>query len=281
MTEPGALTVAFLRSHPAEAARVLESAPLTDASALLLAVPGRVGARVMGEMHPRIAASLTLRLPTERAAGLLGKLELRQCTSLLRHLTDVDRERLLSVLPTPMAVSARILLGFPVDSVGASADPDLVALPGTTSVGEALERIRSAPHHVDRIYVNDAQHRVAGWLCLDELLRGGAALPLASLQRALPGRLSALAPIGGASAHPAWAATSVMPVVTLDDRIVGVLTRDALQRALHRAGVGTGGPGTGDSVVGLLAGGYWQSVSGLVAIVLELLPRVRGVADER
>jgi hypothetical protein len=69
-------------------------------------------------------------------------------------------------------------------------------------------------------------------------------------------------------------------VVEAGERLLGVLTSDALARALRR-----GAPGAraarSETVAGVLAQGYWETLSGLVQAGATLLPRVPPVGGDR
>jgi hypothetical protein len=120
------------------------------------------------------------------------------------------------------------------------------------------------------------------------LLRAPDVATLATLLQPAPAVLMALAPLASAPAHPGWASASALPVVESGDRLLGVMTHDAMTRALRRnqspesaeAGANIGLPA-------LMARACWQTVVGLVAVCLPLTPSVPplwpepGADDER
>ena len=57
MAEAGTLTLAFVSSHPVEAARVLEGLPGADAAALFASLPARAAAPALAAMLPAAAAA--------------------------------------------------------------------------------------------------------------------------------------------------------------------------------------------------------------------------------
>jgi hypothetical protein len=59
---------------------------------------------------------------------------------------------------------------------------------------------------------------------------------------------------------------------------VGIMTRDALSRALRRTAPPTDTPPAGVTLPILLARSYWQALSGLLEGGLTLLPRVPALA---
>ena len=171
MADPVALTHAFMRLHPAEAAHVLESVPPDAAAALFEEAPVRLGAGVLGAMTPGTAAQSVAALDEGRAMELLAQLGIQPAAALLRHLGDDLRERLIGGLPTAAALASRLLLAYPEDAVGAWTDTAIVALPPDTRAGDALERVRRIEQEVAEVFVVGAGQRLLGRVPLAALLR--------------------------------------------------------------------------------------------------------------
>ena len=265
-------TNAFMRSHPADAAQVLQSVPPSEAAALFAAAPVRVGALVLAAMLPSAAARSIDALDDERAMALLGALGAQPAVLVLRHVAEPRRSRLIAGLPTPVSLTSRLLLGYPEDSVGAWTDAQVVALPGETRAGAALERVRNADDPAERLFVVGPGQRLAGWLKLAVLLRAPAGAPLDTLMERAEA-LAAQTPLASAASHPGWQRSTALAVVETDERLLGVLTSDALARASGRTTphARTHAP---QSVPGVLVQGYWETLSGMVQAGATLLPRV-------
>jgi magnesium transporter len=283
MADAETLSLAFMRAHPAEAARVLESVGAEAATALLARVPARVGAPVLAAMLPNAAARAFAGVHDEQALALLGELGTQPLVAILRHVAEPLRSRLIAGLPTTAALASQMLLGYVEDAVGAWTDPDVIALPGTTHAADALERVRHIEAAVARVFVISADRRLEGWVPLPTLLRAPAGASLASIMRAPDAVLSAQTSIAGAASHPGWERASILPVVEAGERLVGVLARDALTRAVGR-GVPERRVAPGDTLAEMMARGYWDALSGGAEAMATLLPGVRPVgrrADER
>jgi magnesium transporter len=284
MADAAALTFAFMRAHPAEAAHVLEAAPSHESVDLLARVPARIGSAVLGQMLPRKAALALLALPSERAIELLAHLDSQSSVAILRHIEEPSRSQLIAGLPTAAALAAKLLLEYIDDSVGSCMDPNVIALPSGARAQEALDRVRNAEAQTERVFAVDGDRRLLGWIPLAVLMRAPQAARLEALLREPPARLAAHAPLAGARTHPGWLVASTLPVVDRGGRLIGELTRDALDRASQRAGW-LGSPRAADeSLPGMLAQGYWQSVSGIVELLASCLPAARPLGrhdDER
>lgn len=283
MADAETLSLAFMRAHPAEAARVLEAVEPGEAAALLARAPARLAAPVFAAMLPSAAARSLAALEDEQALALLGELATQPVVAVLRHLAEPRRSRIVGGLPTVAALASKLLLGYVEDTVGAWTDPDVLALPDTTRASDALERVRYVEAVIERVFVTGANGRLEGWVALSTLLRAPTAASLASVMSRPEGVLPAQTPLASAVAHPAWERASILPVVESGERLVGLLTRDALARALRR----TARPSRRaqeDTLAGMLARGYWDALSGgaeAMATLLPAVPPVAGTADER
>jgi magnesium transporter len=277
MADAEALTHAFMRAHPAEAAAALESVAAAEVAQLLARAPARLGAPVLAAMLPATAARTLEALDDERAMALLSALGVQPAAALLRQVSEPRRSRLIDGLPTAMAVASRLLLGYPPDSAGTWADPEVVALPPNATARDALERTRRARGDASHIFVVAADHQLVGWLTLTSLLRAPEAAPLDTLMTVPDAVLAAQTPLAGAAAHLGWLLHSALPVVESGDRLLGVLTHDALARALRGAARRSEAGATG-TLAGTLASGYWSALSGSVAAAMPLLPPAPPVA---
>ena len=272
-----ALSLAFMRTHPVQAARVLETLPLAEASQLFQRTPAHAGAAVLAAMLPHRAALCLAAMTDDRTLELLSAMGTQPTVALLRHLAEPQRQRLIAGLPTAAALASSLLLGYAEHSLGAWADPDVVMLAATTRAADALARVSAAPLAHPVLFVADGDRRLIGEVGLAQLIQAPAAATLATLMRAPAARLAAHAPLAGAAAHPGWELTSMLPVVEPGERLVGVLTRDALARGLRRT-LQPGEAGSGAvRLPGLLAQTYWQGLSGLIDAALGLLPGVAPV----
>ena len=280
MPEPQALTLAFLTDHPGEAARVVEALPVADASALFREIPARVGSPVLAAMLPTAAARMLGALTDAHVLALLTAAGTQTAVALLRHIADPRRTQLIDGLPTVAALASRVLLGFPEDAVGAWSDPEVIALAPGTTAGHALHRVRQGPEAgVDRILVVDADRKLLGDVSLEALLHAPEYATLASVMRAATTTLPAMMPIAAAAALRAWERGSALTVVDREQRLIGILRRSTLARALRERATRRQAH-TAQSISAVLAGSYWNVIAGLAGAALALLPDVNRVRVE-
>jgi len=279
MAEAHSLSFAFMRLHPVQAARVLEAMPAADAAALFERAPARLGVNVLAAMVPTVAARSVSRLDNERAMELIGALGVQPAVALLRHVAEPRRGQLIAGLPTATALASRALLGYAEDSVGAWTDPDVIALPGHTAVREVLERVRSTQGYADEVFVVESEHRLVGPVALANLVRAADNTTIGALATRAEALLAVHTPLVSAMTHPGWVEHGALPVVEHGRRLIGVLTREALERASARVG-GPTGQASSSAPAAVLARGYWEALSGIMQAMVTLLPAVEPVGGQ-
>ena len=266
------LTHAFMESHPADAARVLERLAPTSAAALLQSVPLRLATPVLRQMLPIAGVRCLEQMDDSSIAGLLRGANVQTGVALLRYFDTERRARLMAQLSTALTLAYELLLGYPEGTVGAWMDMHALALPADMTVSEALERVRHADEAlIADPFVIDRNQRLLGYVELADMLRAEDALPLSRLVRPSPHRLPIQALLTGLREHPGWREASTLPVVEQGDVLVGAFTHAALQRALSIEESKPVAGSAEDTLVGI-AGAYWFAVSGLIQALVGLLP---------
>jgi len=270
------LTVAFLRTHPTEAARVLEQLQPTETSALLSAVPGRIAAPVVSRLVPSFAARALTNVADEAVVRLLRRLTTPAAAAVLRHIGSDRRTRLLTELPSAMAVACRLLLRYPEDTVGALADTTVSTLMPAMPVREVLARLKSVHDDVgDFLYVVDDERFLRACLRPSALLHATGTMSVGALDPVQVPRLAAQAAPRSVRDHPGWNSFSTLPVVDRSGRLIGALRQSALMQALDRAPATT--PTAGAETDSLVALGttFWSAASNLLQSAVGMLPAAR------
>lgn len=280
MADPERLTLSYLDSHPGDAARVLERMSAVDCAGLLARVPARVAAPVLAAMLPTAAARQLDALEDSPVMALLTALGPQAAVTILRHVAEPRRLRLLEGLPTATALASRLLLDYREDTVGAWTDPEVTALLPETRIEEALERVRNGSGaRIERVYVVDPEQKLLGLVELTALLRAPAQSRIADFVARPAAPIAGNTPLAAAANHRGWGVSPTMVVVDRSGRLLGVLRREALMRALARGQAAQAAVAEA-TVAGSFARGYWAAVSGLFAACLATLPGVPPVGGE-
>ena len=273
MVKAHKLTLAFLEAHPDDAARVLEQLTPQDAAAFLESIPVRLAAPVMRHMVHTTAARFIELLDDDVAAALLPGLGPHAAAAALRFLRKERRDALLGKLPTTTAVAVRMVLGYPVDAVGAWMDPRAFAL-STDMDGEgALGQIRRSDDDVGCcVYAIGDDQRLRGIVRLSDIVKADPKTLLSQIMRPPQHVLSARASIPTIRNHPGWSDYPSLPVVERQERFVGALHYSTLGGVLDQGRQNTLPSGAEDAMQGKLALSYWQVVSSLIQAAVSFLP---------
>jgi Mg/Co/Ni transporter MgtE len=274
---PDALTFAFMRAHPEDVARLLEIRAPAEVVALMQDLPARVTAPVLQYMHPSLAAAVLHGIDRNRAAVLIALLETSVAARVLRQVSEERRIALLAALRTSKGVALRLILAVPDNSIGAWVDADVLTLTGEVTAAVARERAASASGATERIVLLDEQMRPTAWIPLHELLRAQPATPVSKLAVPIPALLMAATPVAAGLLHPAWRSSSVLPVTTRFGTFIGLLRHERLQQ-IYEVDQASRGDGA-LTAANVLAGGYWQCVTGVLRGALGLLPPVRALSE--
>lgn len=186
-------------------------------------------------------------LDPQEQADLLGELPGREVRRLVADLDPDDRARTLAGLPDDLA--RRLLAGLseherrmtesvlahPQESVGRWATPEVVSVPASATVADALDAVRVGIGDAETVYVVpvvDEDRRVVGVVSLRRLLATGADVALGEVMRE-----PILVRAGddqevGANVVRDHGALAV-PVVDDEDRLVGIFTVDDAMRVLQ------------------------------------------------
>lgn len=236
------LALAFMESHPEEAAQSLERLPVEEASEILAGVPSETAAHVITRMQPYIGAQCLSGLPSTVAGELLAVLPRDHSALLLRRMDEANRENLLRAAPAPVSAGLSLLLRHPVNTAGALMNPQVLSLPRDITAGEALERVRRPGERIAYyIYVIDREGKLTGVINLRELIEAPEHKTLEEVMHVHVERLSVHADSVTMLASSGWLDYYALPVVDDHNVLVGMLRYKTLRAVCasdsERAGV--------------------------------------------
>jgi magnesium transporter len=263
------LAGAFLSLHAEAAARLLEAMPPTEANEVLACAAAEAAAPVLGHMLPTYAAQcVELQAPAD-AAALLEKLGSQESAAVLRHLPAAEREAVLGALGPQWVMAFKLLLSYPINTVGAWVEPRVLTLPDDCNAGEARDRIaKSAQQSQARIYVLDRSRRIRGAIRGLALLQVPHRKALASILEPAEA-LWARDPLATAQEHAVWERHTEAPVINRDEEFIGTISYADLRRAyrqLTRAGDQRSDRDLAEvtELIAIGAGSLWQSLGELI-----------------
>ncbi len=227
------LSLAFLRTQPAGAARALEQLQAEDAAAFVEEVPVPTITAVLGHMQPARAAAILERVSPKKAADVLSKTPAPTRSVLLRALPGPARDAALSTLSRREAVALRRYLTYAAGTVGAWMDAPKATFSPDVTASDCLQRIRRLGGRLGSlVFVIDEERRLLGVVDVDGLLGAKDDALLAELMQKDFTRLSPQASLSTVVSLPAWDRALSLPVMDRRRRLLGVLHFDSLREGL-------------------------------------------------
>ena len=185
----------FFKRYPGEAADYLESISSREAGEVLSGIAPRTCSRAFGRLPATIALDILSNSEPATAGALLPHLAPAQAVALLGGLSPSRREEVLRHMSAVEAAELRRLLDYPPASAGRLRDPRIAVFGATTSVRNALERMR-ATHRgrsIFNLFVVDGAGRLVGAVPLYRAALADPESTLGSLVQGPPARVSAFA----------------------------------------------------------------------------------------
>lgn len=196
-----------------------------DAAEVIDQLPESQALDAIEELEPETAARIIEELPSDYQADLIGELETEEAEAILCQLEREDADEL------------RRLAAYEDDVVGGIMITEYLSYPETTTVGGVLEDLEKnaetyADYNIQYAYVVSDHERLVGVLPLRNLLLSPRGRPLTAVMRADPvcvGDLMPIRELGGVfTEHPFMG----LPVVDVQQRLVGVVQRSDLASAM-------------------------------------------------
>ncbi len=225
------LAEAVERQEAADAADTLEALTEEEAAEVLQQMDDQSAAEALSEMRPPLAVSVIEQEIEEDLAYASRLLELMapdDAADLLQRLDDSYREEALAAMPLQTAARLRRLVSYDPESAAGLMTTDYLALDEPLTVNQAIDvvRGRTLPKGVHHLLVTDERGRVVGAIGLRDLL---VAQPEQPISQVMNSTVKAVRPDVDRE-HVAREFDrydySMLPVVDLDDRLIGLVTVD-------------------------------------------------------
>ena len=262
------LVLTFIQQHPEAAARELELQPQEVAAELVSALPLKQARQLITHMLPPYVARLCIHWSLDKAAGLMADFNANQAAAILRCIEKPRRDELVSVLPEKISTLCRLLMSYSEDTVGAWMIADLIVLPSTCRVGEALKRFSSAGDGVrvaELLIVNETQHLI-GTISVQALLQAKDEAPISHLILPAPPVLHARTSLVAACRHEGWQKNDTLAVLNRNQQLIGILRHLDLRRSLAQHGEVSRSISQND-LIGSLTEAYAGTLMALLSLV--------------
>jgi CBS domain-containing protein/sporulation protein YlmC with PRC-barrel domain len=169
------------RLHPAQIADLVEAASHDEGEEILQAVSldKELEADVFEELDDEHQVEFLRERSDEQVAEVLGRMASDDAADLLLEIQQERRIPILNLMPAAKQHKVKGLLGHNPSTAGGLMNPDFIAAPAKSTVGDALDRVRASTLGLQQIAL----------VCVvDEHGALNGAVSLAELVRAQPGR---------------------------------------------------------------------------------------------
>lgn len=219
-----ALSKAFLRDFPKEAARKLESLPVAEAAEIISRQQAAIRSSVWTNLTPATQSMVAQELQDELALSLLKELDSGPCATTLSQMSEDLRNKYLDLMPGPLAQELRELLDYPPNSAGYLMDTRVIAVNYKTTVRELLQRLNTFPAGVRRrIYLLDDDLRLRGQVSLEELVCANKNALLDVIAQPITTSVLALDPKDEVAEKLQKSDVASIPVLDIHLRLLGVI----------------------------------------------------------
>jgi magnesium transporter len=228
-----ALTDAYIAQYPQEATEALEAAPIAEIVQLLQAQPAEKGARIMGRISTALATAALRQLKPGKVQQILAAMDPVGAALLLGSLDQAGRETLLADLDAGLARELQDIMSYPEGSAGRLMQPRATSVPARLTVSQALNRLRQIPARDTAVLVvTDDSGRLVGLMDLGDVVHADPGTRLQELLHITsPLRVNALTPREEIVDLFTHNRLRLLPVVDLDDRLLGVIRQSTVIKA--------------------------------------------------
>jgi magnesium transporter len=172
------------RLHPADIADIVEDLPQADREAVFETIDEEVAAEALEEVEPDIQKAIVESLDSDRAADIVGEMDPDAAADLLADLSEDRTGAILREMEAEERREVSELLAFGGRTAAGRMTTDVVAVPATGSVAEAIESLRSfegGPEALATVYLLGPAGELRGAVPIVRLVTNPPAAPLATL----------------------------------------------------------------------------------------------------
>ncbi len=219
-----ALNNEYLKQHPDEVARYLDTRSPAETAALIAGALPLTTALILERMNPRVAAEAVLKLQGDGARHVIAAMNPARAAAVVVSMPPGERDTLLTQLDPKIANEIREILSYPSDTAGALMDPRITAFGESITVDEALRKMRTFKEkELGAIYLQSESGRLAGAVPLGEIATAAPETKLKELVRGATAMVTVTASREEIVEYLKEHRLATLPVVDADSRLVGVI----------------------------------------------------------
>ena len=281
--------------HPADIADLLEQLDADRRAILVVMLGAEMDANTLAELDEDVRDSVIETMPTEQLAEAVAELDTDDAAHLIEDMEDEARAELLAEVPVAERLALEAALDYADDSAGRLMQRDVFAAPSYWTVGQIIDRLRSAEELPDAFYevfVIDPAFKVLGSVHLSRFLRAPRDRVIGEM---ISDREIRRIPVNMDQEDVAYMFEKYnlisAPVVDSGDRLVGMITVDDVVEIVHEethedmlalAGVEADQGGLSGSLGSIVRSRFtWLAVNLLTAILASIVISFFGATIEQ
>jgi CBS domain-containing protein len=220
------------RLKPAQIADLLESASKEEETEILGRVHAdpELEADVFEELDEDLATRLLGARTNDEIAAVLARMRADDAADAVAELPQQRRQPVLDLLPAAQRTKVLTLMGFNSASAGGLMGVDFIALPGMSSVADALARVRESPslqpEALTSVHAVDDEGVLRGVTRLVTLIQSDPGATLIDVSDTDPVRVGTDTDITDVAVLMTDYNLVTIPVVDDERRLLGVITVD-------------------------------------------------------
>ena len=174
-SEPANLAAETEDIHPADLADVAEALPKSQITVFLASLPAARAAAVLEYFAEELRTELLESMSPAQAAALVGAMTPDDRADTLEEIDEEHAEEIVDALPADARRNTQQLMAYEPDSAGGLMTTEVVSVPESYTVEEALRRVREIARSgrreaMNTVYAVDMEHALTGVMSLRELL---------------------------------------------------------------------------------------------------------------
>lgn len=218
------------------AAHSLETMDEEEAVQVLTSLPPHLAAAAVRRLQVGYTAALLRNADPELFRSIVPSLEPQLAASIIVRLPEEKQQQMLGFLPERLKRSIAEALTYPEDSIGRIMGTDFLAFHQETTVGDAVEKIRSLArkrYPASYAYVIDGEERLVGVMNMRDLMLARAEDSLQEVMRRDIFALHSFLDRDRAAEELAKRRYFAAPVVDGQNRLLGIIRAEQLLQGLR------------------------------------------------
>jgi magnesium transporter len=227
--DPGRFSLTAKSAHPADIASALAGFDAQTMRAMLASLPIRARAELFGYLDPDMQHDIAELFSRAELAELFLHMSADERADVFKQLREAQRESFLPALAHAEREDIRTLARYPEGTAGAVMTSDYATVTPDLTASEAIDHLRNVAPDTETIYqayvTNDARE-LLGSVSLKDLVISAPQARVDALMERNPVFVRAEAPREQVARLIARYDLLALPVLDVDDRLVGIVTHD-------------------------------------------------------